>query len=318
MEKASQILAEFKANQPLTEENMIERLKNMTYLSLTLPKDLKPKSTIKITSNLQDGRTNTFTTDVKELYDNIIQIDYTLKNQKLCLNKCPGYKDCKIGRMFPIMYREENGNLYFAHAFCNKREAYLKEREKAKYIQNSRVPLMFQGALFDAFTPRSGNKEALAAAKQFVQKMRKKGLFIFGDKGVGKTMLLSIIANELAEKMQNVLYVCAPELAIDFKRAMKAEDPFAPLEYVKKVPCLIIDDLGAERETEWLCEQMFILFNYRYNFQLPTVISSNLDPKELPAHFQVSPNMGGRIVSRMGSMMDFYRITGASGRLRKR
>lgn len=55
-------------------------------------------------------------------------------------------------------------------------------------------------------------------------------------------------------------------------------------------PVLILDDLGAERLTEWGEEQLFLLLDYRYRHQSPTVVITNEPLETLPA----------RIYSRLG------------------
>jgi DNA replication protein DnaC len=52
-------------------------------------------------------------------------------------------------------------------------------------------------------------------------------------------------------------------------------------ETVKTAPLLILDDLGAQVTTQWAQEKLFQLFNYRYNAQLPTVITTNRELEEI-------------------------------------
>jgi len=56
---------------------------------------------------------------------------------------------------------------------------------------------------------------------------------------------------------------------------------------------LFLDDLGAEKVTDWALETLFTLINDRYERMLPTVYTSNLDPRQL------SENLGDRIASRI-------------------
>lgn len=44
------------------------------------------------------------------------------------------------------------------------------------------------------------------------------------------------------------------------------------------MPLLVLDDFGAERATDWACEQLFQIVNTRYSHERPTVITSNLAP----------------------------------------
>jgi DNA replication protein DnaC len=58
----------------------------------------------------------------------------------------------------------------------------------------------------------------------------------------------------------------------------------------QEAPVLVLDDLGAERWTEWAEEQLFLLLDYRYRLESPTVVITNEALETLP----------GRIYSRLG------------------
>ena len=59
--------------------------------------------------------------------------------------------------------------------------------------------------------------------------------------------------------------------------------PTSPITYderfeaIRTVPLLVLDDLGAESPTPWAQEKLFQIINHRYNEQLPTIITSNVD-----------------------------------------
>jgi len=66
-----------------------------------------------------------------------------------------------------------------------------------------------------------------------------------------------------------------------------------PILEIAKIPVLLVDDLGAERYTEWVQEQIVQLLDYRYRNNLSTIITSNLNLKEL------RDKVGERIYSRV-------------------
>jgi DNA replication protein DnaC len=59
------------------------------------------------------------------------------------------------------------------------------------------------------------------------------------------------------------------------------------------VPLLVLDDLGSERVTDWVREQIFLIINSRYEEMLPTVVTTNDTLEELEKH------VGQRIISRL-------------------
>ena len=65
------------------------------------------------------------------------------------------------------------------------------------------------------------------------------------------------------------------------------------IERAKSTPLLILDDIGAEKASEWTQEQLYRIVNFRYEHMLPTVITTNCDGAQLEMA------LGRRIVSRL-------------------
>ena len=76
------------------------------------------------------------------------------------------------------------------------------------------------------------------------------------------------------------------------------------IEQAKKVELLVLDDLGAEKPSEWVVEKLFQVVNYRYNEMLPTIFTSNLSPEEL------ENRIGERTVARIIEMAKVIRMVG--------
>lgn len=104
------------------------------------------------------------------------------------------------------------------------------------------------------------------------------GLMIIGDKGTGKTYAAACIANALCENltsvyMSNVLYL-TQQLG-DFNTQVET------LNKIRKCQLLIIDDIGAERQTDYMCEQVYNIIETRYRANKPLVITSNVTLDQL-------------------------------------
>jgi DNA replication protein DnaC len=141
---------------------------------------------------------------------------------------------------------------------------------------------------------RNSLRNAYEGVKRFVSEPRG-WLFLQGGYGCGKTHLAAAIANDRLERGESVLFVIVPDL-LDHLRAAFAptsrvsyDDRF---EAVRSTPFLILDDLGAQAATEWAQEKLFQLLNYRYNAQLPTVITTNRQFEEL------EPRIRSRLADR--------------------
>jgi DNA replication protein DnaC len=103
-------------------------------------------------------------------------------------------------------------------------------------------------------------------------------LVMIGGYGCGKTHLAAAIAHERIACNQPALFVIVPDL-LDHLRATYS--PASEVTYderfetVRTAPLLILDDLGTENTTPWASEKLYQILNYRYNAQLPTVITTN-------------------------------------------
>ena len=137
-------------------------------------------------------------------------------------------------------------------------------------------------------------QKALKIAHTFSEKPR--GWLVFeGTYGSGKTHLAAAIANYRAGLGDPPLFVMVPDL-LDHLRA--AFSPNAGTSYdrrfdeVRTAALLVLDDLGSQSATPWAKEKLHQLLNYRYNAELPTVITV---AKESVEQHQVDE----RIITRM-------------------
>ena len=126
-------------------------------------------------------------------------------------------------------------------------------------------------------------KKAFETARDFAEKPRG-WLLLTGPYGCGKTHLAAAIGNYQAGLGFPPLMVSVPDL-LDHLRATFSPHSTVSLdrrfEEVKKSPILILDDLGTQSATPWAKEKLYQLFNYRYNAELPTVITTASTVEEL-------------------------------------
>ena len=191
---------------------------------------------------------------------------------------------------------------------CQLKETRKRQSDELRKLSNLEALTRYT---FDRFVPqghglnpekRRNLQRAFDLAHDFAT-LPRGWLMLVGGYGCGKTHLAAAIANERVTHNQPALFVNVPDL-LDHLRATYS--PSSAVSYderfetVRKTPLLILDDLGTENTTPWAGEKLYQILNYRYNAQLPTVITTNHRLEEI----------GLRLRSRMGDqdMCQIYKI----------
>lgn len=120
-------------------------------------------------------------------------------------------------------------------------------------------------------------------------------LLLMGDVGLGKTFLCSAIANVLVAAKRQVVYFTLSEF-MDLVRLYKFDDDGEYRDGIQRLldaDLIVLDDLGAEKVTEFAVQELFNIINHRMNRQKPMIVSTNLTPGEIQDLY------GQRIASRM-------------------
>ncbi|MFC1897628.1 ATP-binding protein [Chloroflexota bacterium] len=103
-------------------------------------------------------------------------------------------------------------------------------------------------------------------------------LVLLGDTGCGKTHLAAAIVNYRYQASQPGLFVVVPDFLDHLRSTFTPESKVSYdqlFESVKNAPLLVLDDFGEQTTTPWAREKLYQVINYRYNAQLPTVITAH-------------------------------------------
>lgn len=179
---------------------------------------------------------------------------------------------------------------------CPHQAAYQQAEKAAKLMSRAGIPHRYRNVRAGAdFEVTAGNRRAVEAAVRCIDDGA--GLYVYGAAGVGKTMLASIIANERARQGKPSLFVTVPDMLEELREFDNAERRAAKISLLYGTPCLIVDDLGAERATPWVAESLFRVFNARYNAELQTIVTSNFSLEKISS--RLPDYAGERVVRRI-------------------
>jgi DNA replication protein DnaC len=169
------------------------------------------------------------------------------------------------------------------------------------------IPAKYRGVSFERPPITQMNEVVVRRVREFCEGInasldRGRGLWIYGSAGTGKTTLAMLVSRTALEAGRSVAIYSLPKLLARIRRTYDAgtgEQSYAELfERLASVDLLHIDDLGAEKQTEWVLEQLYALVNERYEAQRSLVVTTNHDESEL------EEQIGARVVSRLAEMCE--------------
>jgi DNA replication protein DnaC len=200
-----------------------------------------------------------------------------------------------------------------------------RDRQVAKLLAEAGIPPRYRKCTLDTFVtyPNERLLKALDRTKAFVAAypVADKGLFFIGPPGIGKTHLaVAMLSQIIRTKGAQGLYVDTRELLRlirDTYNPVKHAAEMDLLVPVMRAQILVLDDLGAERPTEWVEETMNLIVNTRYNKRLLTVFTSNYEDvpgSDEDTTYSLIERVGFRIHSRLREMCEFLEFEGADYR----
>jgi DNA replication protein DnaC len=193
-----------------------------------------------------------------------------------------------------------------------------------RLLAEARMPRRYQHCTIDSFTVYENDRllRAVAQARRFAESFPvvEKGLFFIGPPGIGKTHLaVAVLMQVIAKGMRGLFYDTRELLRVIRSTydpvVRRAEmDVLAP---VMNADLLVLDDLGAEKTSEWVEETLNLVVNTRYSEKRHTIFTSNYEEKADPTDpDSLLVRVGFRMHSRLYEMCEFLEFDGADYRHR--
>mgnify|MGYP006068381447 CR=1 FL=1 len=238
--------------------------------------------------------------------------DY-IKNGLLYCGKCNTAKQCEV----EILNQKKK---FYCLCKCEtiKRDNEIKRQEELEEIRRierlKTQGLQDKEALNWNFEKAESNKY-IEKAKIYCNNWNEMyknniGLIFWGDVGTGKTYVAGCIANYLLDKKIPVLMTNFSKIINDMM-GFKISNKNEYLEELNRYKLLIIDDLGAERQSEFALEQVFSIIDNRYKNGQPIIITTNLSLQEIKEPSNITYK---RIYDRVLEMCTPMKFIGESKR----
>ena len=246
--------------------------------------------------------------------NNIVEGDYLGDDNLYYCGKCRTRKQTAVNvfgatRIVPCICKCKADEIKREDEARQQREFF----EKVKRYRQAGFPES-EMASWNFAADDGSNPKMITAMQNYVHhfadfRKQGKGLLLFGNVGTGKTFLAACVANALIDKGVPCLVTNFARIANTVQGLFEGRQEY--YDSLNKFPLLVLDDLSAERKTEYMQEIVFNVIDARYRAKLPLIITTNLTREELQKPADITYQ---RIFSRLFEMCTPIEIAGSDRR----
>lgn len=254
----------------------------------------------------------------KDLLLNLTEVEESFSEFSNCLD-CKSIHECKNRVVGHYLFPENNESLTFCYKKCKYQKKLDDTNKEPKNIHIFNASKNLASATMKNIIMDGNRTEIMKWMDNFIQNYEKgktkKGLYLHGTFGCGKSYLIAALFNEMAKKNVKSAIIFWPEFLRNLKESFDT-DYSQLMEYIKNVELLLIDDIGAENVTPWSRDEILCtILQYRMDNSLPVFITSNLNIKELESHYTNTKNESDsikaiRIMERIKYLSDDIELIG--------
>ena len=195
-----------------------------------------------------------------------------------------------------------------------------------KLLGEARIQRRYEHCDFETFITYSNERllNAVSQARRFADRFPvvDRGLFFIGPPGIGKSHLaVAVLKHVIQRRGARGLFYDVRELLRVIRSTYNPVVRTAEMDVLHPViaaDVLVLDDLGAEKTSEWVEETLNFIVNSRYAERRPTIFTSNYEEKEDPTDPEsLFVRVGYRMHSRLYEMCEFLEFDGADYRHRE-
>lgn len=178
------------------------------------------------------------------------------------------------------------------------------------------VPRRYRGVSFDRPPVSEMPNPQVDVARRFVRRLDERldqgrGLWLFGGVGTGKTTLAMLVSQAAMNAGRSVAIYSLPRLLSEIRETFESdlEGSYTSLmDRLTEVDLLHLDDVGAEKTSPWVLEQLYAIVNARYEAERSMLVTTNLERSAL------AEQIGERTVSRLEEMCEVVPFHGRDRR----
>lgn len=230
-------------------------------------------------------------------------LEDSYEEYKNCQN-CSSLKNCQNKVAGYAYTPEKTGDLItFSYVACPKMQEELKNNMYKENLDLFDMPKeILEASLTKLYKDDKARLPIIKYFKEFMNNYnseeKPKGIYLTGSFGSGKTYMIAALFNELAKKGIRSVLIYYPEFLRSLKSSFQTNycDKF---DYIKKVPLLLLDDIGAENCSSWSRDEVLgPILQYRMDCHLPTFFTSNLSLEELETSLAITSSNADKVKAR--------------------
>lgn len=163
------------------------------------------------------------------------------------------------------------------------RERIARERHQSM-MTRCQLPAATTNWTFETFDSGGPLEEAYTLALQLAEERGDiRWLTMVGPVDVGKSHLAVAICRRWIDRGQAARYVLVPLMLEELRASYNREGEYDRLmDFLLKVPLLVLDDMGTQKPTEWASEKLMQIVDYRCVNGLHMVVTTNRSPDDFP------------------------------------
>jgi len=292
------------------------------------PKQLEDRKELGL-KLLKDKRVQTFLKDKNQtdelVHEKVSMFETWCQNLDKCIN-CPGLHACKQEETGYVLSLEIDPLLNFELKPCRYQKEKIVQTAHKKYFVMQDVHDEYLLADVRVLLDKEADKaykDSIVKLVEWLNSTKKKGLYLFGNLGTGKTHIAMAILNYFAKQNKKVAFVNCPNFAYQFYSSYTEDDKReVKLEQLRNAFCIVLDDIGAETYSSYFRDEiLFPLLNDRMEKNKLTLFTSNHDLNALAEHFRFNQKgddealKSKRLIERVERLSDALLIGGLNRRI---
>ncbi len=209
-----------------------------------------------------------------------------------------------------MLYDEASNTAYDCR--CRRQIIALRKARSLSAV----IPRRYRDVAFDRYPVTEIKPNVVTATRRFADRIDEhldagRGLWFMGTVGTGKTTLAMLVSKAALEAGRSVAIYSLPRLLNEIRDTHRAERSHVDLlDRLTAVDLLHIDDVGAERSTDWVLEELYSIVNARYEDRRSMLITTNIEDRE-----KLCEQISERTVSRLTEMCDELPLVGDDRRM---